>query len=71
MLQTLTPAYGRDYNNKKAALQDFNNNMDFIYNDVMSPYDQKPCNKTDLVRSGIKQVKIRYKKLTQVIIVNL
>lgn len=45
---TLTPAYGRDYKSKKAALADFHAGKDFIINDFFSPWDGKPAGKNDL-----------------------
>ena len=42
---TLTPAYNRDYKNKKQVETDFNNNKDFIINDMFSVYNGKACNK--------------------------
>ena len=67
---TLTPAYNRDYKNKKDVLTDFNNNKDFIINDMFSPYNGKYCNKSD-IKNTYKSVKIRYNKLQKVIIVRL
>jgi len=71
MTATITPAYGRDYKNKKNLEIDFNNNMDFILNDFSSPYSGKACNKTDLKNAGIKQVKARYNKQTRVFILDI
>ena len=68
---TLTPAYNRDYKNKKDVLIDFNNNKDFIINDIFSPYNGKACNNIDLENVNYKSVKIRYNKLQKVIIVRL
>ena len=67
---TLTPAYNRDYKNKKDVLNDFDNNKDFIINDMFSPYNGKYCNKSD-IKNTYKSVKIRYNKLQKVIIVKL
>ena len=69
-MTTLTPAYGRDYKNKKDVLTDFDNNKDFIINDMFSPYNGKYCNKSD-IKNTYKSVKIRYNKLQKVIIVRL
>ena len=69
-MTTLTPAYNRDYKNKKDVLTDFNNNKDFIINDMFSPYNGKYCNKSD-IKNTYKSVKIRYNKLQKVIIVRL
>ena len=67
---TLTPAYNRDYKNKKDVLTDFDNNKDFIINDMMSPWDNKSANKQDL-KGYYKSVKIRYNKLQKICIVRL
>ena len=69
-MTTLTPAYNRDYKNKKDVLTDFNNNKDFIINDMFSPYNGKYCKKSD-IKNTYKSVKIRYNKLQKVIIVRL
>ena len=69
-MTTLTPAYGRDYKNKNDVLTDFNNNKDFIINDMFSPYNGKYCNKSD-IKNTYKSVKIRYNKLQKIIIVRL
>ncbi len=65
---TLTPAYGRDYKSKAAALADFDDNTDFIINDAFSPWDGKPVNKAQL--SGQK-VTIRYSNLKKVFVVQV
>ena len=67
---TLTPAYNRDYKNKKDVLTDFDNNKDFIINDMFFRYNGKACNKSD-IKNTYKSVKIRYNKLQKVIIVRL
>ena len=68
---TLTPAYNRDYKNKKDVITDFNNNKDFIVNDIFSPYNGKACNKLDLENVNYKSVKLRYYKLQKICIVKL
>ena len=72
---TLTPAYNRDYKNKKQVETDFNNNKDFIINDMFSVYNGKACNKSDLYNLGYKDkyksVKIRYNKLQKIIIIRI
>ena len=68
---TLPPAYNRDYKNKKDVITDFNNNKDFIVNDIFSPYNGKACNKLDLENVNYKSVKIRYNRLQKIIIVRL
>ena len=69
-MTTLTPAYNRDYKNKDEVLTDFNNDKDFIINDMFSPYNGKYCNKSD-IKNTYKSVKIRYSKLQKIIIVRL
>ena len=65
---TLTPAYGRDYSSKKALLEDIDKGMDFILNDIMSPWDGKPCSPSDF--KG-QTVQFRYNKLQRVAVVKL
>lgn len=67
-IPTLTPAYGRDYKSIASVTADFLAGKDFIYNDISSPYDNKPCNYQDLKASGISTVKLRYARLTKVTI---
>ena len=53
----LVPAYGRDYASKIA--------------DVSSPDNGNYCNKEDLLQAGVKRVIIRYKRLKNVIVVEV
>jgi hypothetical protein len=62
---TVMPAYGRDYKSAKAAKTDWNNNLDFIINDMFDPYDGKPINKQDADQAKIT-ILIRFNKLTKV-----
>ena len=66
---TLTPAYGRDYKSQKAVEEDFNLDKDFIINDIMSPWNGKPCNKSSLGKG--ETVQIRYAKLRKVIVIKI
>lgn len=69
---TVTPAYGRDYKSKKAAVEDFDADKDFIVADVTSKWDGKLVNKSQLVEEKqYSEVNIRYKKLTMVAVVKL
>lgn len=70
-VMSLTPAYGRDYQSKAAVLADFNDNKDFIIADIMSRWDGKPANKSDLQAAGEKMVNIRYDNLRKVAVVKL
>jgi hypothetical protein len=65
-MKTLIPAYGRDYTSASKLKDDFNANKDFILKDISSPYDGKYINKQDL--NG-EQVKLRYSKLTKLIVI--
>ena len=63
---TLTPAYGRDYTSKKSVLADFLAGKDFILNDVGSRWDGEPINKEQIEEEGKTTVRVRYKRLTRV-----
>jgi hypothetical protein len=56
-LTPLVPAYGRDYKSKKAVEEDFYNNKDF--KTLSGSY----TNWTDLKKTGLVKVEIRYDKL--------
>ena len=47
-MQTLTPAYGRDYNSGKAAKADYAAEKDFILQDIGSQWDGKPMNRQQM-----------------------
>lgn len=65
---TLTPAYGRDYKSVKAVTEALNNGVDFILNDMFSPYDGKPCSARDFAG---QKVKVRYSGLRKVAVIQL
>lgn len=65
---TVTPAYGRDYKSKADAIADWNGGKDFIIADISSPDDGRMCSCRDFPES--QKIQLRYKKLTQVCIVN-
>jgi len=65
---TVSPAYGRDYNSKAAALADWAAGKDFV---VCDPFHGAPgayINKADADCAGL-QIKLRYKRLTQAVMV--
>ena len=64
---TLTPAYGREYKSKKAALADYNANKDFIVQNFDMP--SKPINKFQCDEEDFV-VTIRYNKLRSFVIVD-
>lgn len=68
---TLVPAYGRDYQTPDALIKDWNDGKDFMITTAVSPYCGKYTSIRDLSQFPGKQVKIRYKKLTNFILVNV
>ena len=64
-MTTVTPAYGRDYKSKKAALADWNSNEDFIINDMSNRWDGKPVNKQG-AEEGKLSIMIRYDQLRKI-----
>lgn len=67
---TLTPAYGRDYKSQKAVKADWDNNKDFVINDISSPWDGSYANKADLI-GQVGSVMIRYDRLTKIMVVKV
>ena len=65
-MTTVTPAYGRDYKSKKAALDAWNANEDFIINDMSNRWDGKPVNKQGAEEEGLS-IMIRYDQLRKII----
>lgn len=59
---TLTPAYGRDYKSQAKLLEDFNNNKDFIRNDLICQLINK-----QQIPAGTK-IQFRYSKLRKTFI---
>lgn len=51
----IVPAYGRDYKSKKALLEDFDKDLDFL-----TPLGQ-PINKSQLKEMGLSQIQARFK----------
>ena len=68
---TLTPAYGRDYKSKKAALADWEAGKDFTIADVFSGDHGRKINREDAVNSGVREVNIRYQQLTKIAVVTV
>jgi len=64
------PAYGRDYKSKAEVIEAFNANKDFIVADAFHRYCGAACNKSDLVAGNEGKVKIRYKKLANIVILD-
>lgn len=63
---TLTPAYGRDYKSASDAQADFNAGLDFIFHDVTSRYDGKPCSIRDFPDGT--DIKIRFNSMRSLVV---
>jgi hypothetical protein len=59
---TLTPAYGRDYKSQAKLLEDFNNNKDFLRQDLVSQLINK-----QQIPAGTR-IQFRYGKLRKTFI---
>ena len=70
---TLVPAYGRDYKSQAAVKKDFEANKDFKVCDMSSPWDGAAVNKTDLLNysDAPVNVKVRYNRLTKLMVIKL
>lgn len=73
---TLVPAYGRDYKTAKEVKEAWSSNKDFLICDISAGADDgRYINLADAtdVRCGVEvsAVKIRYKKLTQLVIIKV
>lgn len=64
---TLVPRYGRDYKSRVEAETAFKADKDFTVSDMSSQWDGKACNRSDLLAHGIKTARIRYRRNTQVV----
>ena len=70
----IVPVQWRDYDNEKDMLKSFNNNQDFR---ILAPigeyskWDGLACTKSELIEFNIDKVKVRFKKLTKIAIINL
>ena len=63
----LSPAYGRDYKSKKAALADFEANKDFIIENITDIYCGKPVNAEQLKPGD--RIQLRFDRLRKVAVV--
>lgn len=66
MSLTLIPAYGRDYKSIKAVKQDWEAGKDFQIQDISSSWNGSYTSIKDIH----PEVKIRYYKLTKVVIIS-
>ena len=72
----IKPVEWRDYKSKKEMLESFNNNEDFRIIAPIGKYskwDTMACNKSELIKYFVlvDKVKVRYKKLTEIAIIDL
>lgn len=65
---SVTPAYGRDYKNKREILIDLMSNKDFTIADISNAWHGKVGNRRDFLREGYTHVQVRYGKLLKVAI---
>lgn len=68
---TLSPAYGRDYKSKKAIVADLQADRDFIIENFGHPYSGKPINRSQLLESGEREVKVRYAQKRKLAVVEV
>ena len=71
MTLTMVPAYGRDYNSKRAVEKALKHHADFRVQDVGSKWDGMVGNLHDLQTEGHKDVRVRYSKLRKICIIEL
>lgn len=70
-MMLIVPAYGRDYKSKAEIEQDLLGNKDFEISDISSSDDGRYINLPQMREAGIKEVRVRYKKLTMSCLINL
>lgn len=67
----LSPAYGRDYKNKAAAIADFEAGRDFLVESI-GPFTGRYATKQDIVKVGrFTHAELRYRRLTQLALVKI
>ena len=64
MIIHIMPADGRDYKTRGAAQKDWDDNKDFLVNDVASPHDRKSTNKAQTTPRD--QIVLRFWNLRKV-----
>lgn len=68
-ISTISPAYGRDYKNKKQIEADFNAEKDFIIEDYGHPYSGRYVNKQQMLDQ--KTVGVRYGKMRKYVTIKI
>jgi len=64
-------AYGRDYKSAKEVKEAFEADKDFVIADFVHPDCGRYINRPQLLEGGIREVRIRYKRLTKVCLVKV
>lgn len=73
-MMMIIPVQWRDYKSKKEVEESFNKDEDFRVCCPIGEYskwDTMACNKSDLVGSGIDEVKVRFNKLQDIVIIKV
>lgn len=68
---TVIPAYGRDYNSKKAVMEDWNANKDFLAVGMNGNGYINKAQVGDLKKDGFTGIHFRYKKQAQIHVLKL
>ena len=73
-MMMIIPTQLRDYKSKKEVEESFNKDEDFRVCCPIGEYskwDTMACNKSDLLGSGIDEVKVRFNKLQNITIIKV
>jgi len=68
---TLSPAYGRDFKSRKEAEANFLAGQDWRIESIHSPWCGSYATRAELIQGGIREVELRYARLTKATIVKL
>lgn len=68
---TVIPAYNRDYKSIEKVTAGLQSDKDFKIADVSSPYNDKYVNLSQLKEAGFEEVRVRFAKLTKVVILKV
>ena len=70
-MTSLVPAYGRDYKSKKEVIVAWEAKKDFCISSLFDPDCGRYFSIDSAKDAGIKEVSIRFKKLTQVCVIKV
>ena len=68
---TVSPAYGRDYKSKKAVIEDWNAEKDFVDQSYDAARPGAKINVSDVLLAGGGTVNIRYDRMRKVCVVKV